>query len=195
MIPMKLKKPGWWLLLVLLTACVEEKQAENKFFDFDKLIDDQAALLTEQKPMLVKAASLGSPARDTVFQPTLQGWKRELEAFRLLETINKPAFQKSYRVDDAIEDPASNLKIHEFTSEKARVTSVRLYYHNDLSRLKKIECDMVQRNLLYSNKDELTMTFDDDNGRNVLTGYSMKGYQKMIFGDTTRFAIQGTIAW
>lgn len=191
---MGLKKLGW-LLLMVLVACAEEKKATTKFFDFDKLLDDQVALLTERKRVLVKAASLDNAPKDTTFQPSMEGWERELDAFRLLETINKPAFQKSYKVADAIEDPASNLKIHEFTSDKTRVTSVRLYYQNDLSRLKKIECDIVQQNLLYSNKDQLTMKFDDENGKPVLTGYSMSGYQKMILGDTTRFAIHGTIAW
>jgi hypothetical protein len=191
---MGLKKLGW-VLLMMLAACAEEKKATTKFFDFDKLLDDQVALLTERKRVLVKAASLGNAPKDTTFQPSMRGWERELEAFRLLETINKPAFQKSYKVADAIEDPGSNLKIHEFSSDKARVTAVRLYYQNNLSRLKKIECDIVQQNLLYSNKDQLTMKFDDENGKTVLTGYSMSGYQKMILGDTTRFAIQGTIVW
>lgn len=196
---MGLRKLGWLLLMIPIgigmAAYAEEKKTTTKFFDFDKLLDDQVSLLTERKRVLVKAASLDSAPTDTTFQPSMRGWERELEAFRLLETINKPAFQKSYKVADAIEDPASNLKIHEFTSDKARVTSVRLYYQNDLSRLKKIECDIVQQNLLYSNKDQLTMKFDDENGKAVLTGYSMSGYQKMILGDTTHFAIQGTIEW
>ena len=190
---MRVKISGWWLLLVLLTACAEEKKSQNKYFDFDKLIDDQIVLLTEQQRVLVKAATLDGAAQDTVFQPSKQGLEMELEAFRLLETINKPAFQQSYKVADALEDPVSNLKIHEFTSHEARVTSVRLYYHNDLSQLKKIECAVVQQNLLYSNRDRLIMQFDDENGKTVLTGYSMSGYQKMILGDTVRFSIQGLI--
>ncbi len=190
---MRFRKLGWLVLLVLSTTCSEKKEATPKYYDFDKLLNDQIALLTEQKRVLVKAAGLGDNPKDTVFQPSMKGWERELEAFRLLETINKPAFQQSYKIADAIEDPSSNLKIHEFTSDKARVTSVRLYYHNDLSRLKRIECEMAQQNLLYSSKDQLTLKFDDEEGKAVLTGYSMTGYQKMILGDTTRFSIVGTI--
>ncbi len=192
---MRTKILGCWVLLALMAACAEEKKSTNKYFDFDKLLDQQITLLTEQKRMLVKSASLGDAPQDTVFQPSKQGWERELEGFRLLETINKPAFQKSYKVADAIEDPASNLKIHEFTSDQARVTSIRLYYHNDLSHLKKVECDIVQQNLLYSNKDELTMRFDEENGKTVLTGYSMDGYQKLVLGDTVRFSVKGTVKW
>src|SRR3954466_1241771 len=98
------KKLGWCLLLGLLAACGEEKKSTNKYFDFDKLIDDQIVLLVDGQRQLTKAASLGGAPKDTVFQPSKHGWERELEAFRLLETINKPAFQQSYKIADAVED-------------------------------------------------------------------------------------------
>jgi hypothetical protein len=190
---MRVMKPGVWLLVFLLGACTQEQTVTKKYFDFDKLIDEQISLLAGQHRTLVKAASLGAAPKDSVFRPSKQGWERELEAFRLLENINKPAFQNLYTVQDALADPQSNLKIHQFSSDKARVALVRLYYHDNLSRLKKIECVLFQKNLLYANSDQLTMLFDEENGKNVLTGYTMHGYQKMILGDTVRFTVRGTI--
>jgi hypothetical protein len=188
-----------WFFVVVLAGCAQEKEkSTKKYFDFDRLLDGQIAILSSEQRNLVKTAVLNGTSQDTVFRPSKKDWARELEAFRLLETINKPAFLRSYTVEEAVEDSRSNLKIHQFKLDSShandsRIEFVKLYYHNDLSELKKIECSIVQKNLLYSNHDELAMTFDDEGGKAVITGYAMSGYQKMLLGDTVRFSVRGII--
>lgn len=182
-----------WIIMLLLAGCAQETKNAAKYFDFDKLIDDQIILLANNHRQLKKSASLGETPKDTVFRPSAEEWNRELEAFRLLETINKPAFQKLYHIDDALSDTKSNLKIRQFSTDKSRVALIKLFYHNDLSQLKKIECVLFQKNFLYASSDQLTLQFDDIDGRIALTGYTMHGYQKMLLSDTVRFTVQGLI--
>ncbi len=182
-----------WIITLLLAGCAQETKNTTKYFDFDRLIDDQIILLANNHRQLKKSASLGETPKDTVFRPSTEEWKRELEAFRLLETINKPAFQNLYHIDNALSDTKSNLKIRQFSSEKSRIARIRLFYHNDLTQLKKIECVVFRQNFLYASSDQLTLQFDDIEGRIALTEYTMHGYQKMLFSDTVRFTVQGSI--
>ena len=61
--------------------------------------------------VLDKVADMGGLKSDTTFLPSGKGWESELEIFRELETINKPTYQKVYKVEDSMEDTKSNRKM------------------------------------------------------------------------------------
>ena len=75
------------------------------------------------------------------------------------------------------------------------MTSVRFYYQNDFEKLKKIEANIVEKNLLYSNSRSLTMEFDEEDGKPLLIRYTMKGFQKMAFSEQVQFSVMGQIDW
>jgi len=97
-----------WLLLVLCVSCSQEKKSIHKYFDFDGLIDDQVSQLSQRMRVLDKAADVSGNKSDSTFLPSDKGWQQELEIFRELEAINKPAFQQAYQVEDSLKDSKSN---------------------------------------------------------------------------------------
>ena len=70
---------------------------------------------------------------------------------------------------------------------------MKFFYHDDFSQLKRIEATIAENNRLYSNSRDLTMEFEEEDGKPVLNRYSMSGFQKMMFRDTVRFSILGQI--
>ncbi len=193
---MKTIRCGHWALLFLIAAACSGKEISTKqIFDFDGLIDEQISQLSQRMRVLDKEAWMSSTASDTAFLPSVKGWEAELEIFRQLETFNKPAFQKAYRMEDPLKDTRSNLKIRQYLAADVPIPVVRFYYQDEFSRLRKIEAEITEKNLLFTTHRALTMEFDEEDGKPLLTRYRMKGYQKMILRDTVHFSAQGQIDW
>jgi hypothetical protein len=186
---------GWVLLLFIAAACSPEQTPTNKFFDFDGLVDEQISQLSQRMRVLDKVAKMSTVHSDTTFLPSAKGWESELEIFRQLETFNKPTFQSVYRVEDPVKDSKSNLKIRQYLAAEAPITVVRFYYQDEFRRLKKIDAEITEKNILFTTHRALTMEFDEEDGRPLLTRYGMTGFQKMILRDTVRFSVQGQIDW
>ena len=186
---------AWAITALLASACSQEKISTDKYFDFDGLMDDQVNQLSQRRRVLGKTAEISGIKSDTTFLPSGKGWESELEIFRDLEIINKPSYQKVYKVEDALKDTKSNLKIRQYRSTSSPVTSVKFYYQDEFERLKIIEADIVEKNLLYSNSRSLTMEFDEEDGKPLLIRYTMNGFQKMVFIEPVQFSVMGQIDW
>lgn len=190
-----IKCGSWALLFSLVAACSPEEKATTKFFDFDGLINEQISQLSQRMRVLDKEARMSTTESDTAFLPSVKGWESELEIFRQLETLNKPTFQSVYRIEDSVKDTRSNLKIRQYAAADVPIPIVRFYYQDEFSRLKRIDAVITEKNPLFTTYRTLTMEFDEDDGKPLLTRYGMKGFQKMILRDTVRFSVQGQIDW
>jgi hypothetical protein len=180
-------------LVFLFAACSNEQKATPKFFDFEGLITEQVTRLGHNKHVLNKTAIVSGHESDSTFLLSGKGWEAELEVFRQMETLNKPIYRSNYKIMDPVKDLRSNLKIREYTSHSAPITSMKFYYHNEFSQLKKIEAIALEKNILYSNGRNFTLEFEEVDGKPLLTHYGMTGFQKMFMRDTVRFSLQGQI--
>lgn len=190
---MKTLKYG--ILSLLLAACVQGVSVVQKRFDFETFLDEQASKLSQRGGVLEKTAHMGSESSDTTFLPTNEGWKRELELYGQMEILNKPAYQSAYTVRDSLKDTKSNLKIREYTSELAPMTHLRFFYQDEFKRIRRIEAEITERNILYTTQRHLTLYFEDEEHEPLLSKYEMDGFEKMILSDTVKFSIMGQIDW
>ena len=187
---------GGFAALLFLAACSPEQKSNQKYFDFDRLIDDQVSELSQRKRVLDKMADMEGSKSDTTFLPSSEGWDKELEIFRALEKINKPAYRKAYSITDQVKDTRSNLLIRRYTAPSEPVPLIEFYYQIEFSRLKKIEACLTEKNLLYSTQRVLKMEFEEgEEGHPLLIRYSMEGFQKMFLRDTVRLSMLGEINW
>jgi hypothetical protein len=177
-----------------LTSC-EETKRDAGLYPMDSIVSSQVVYLSKNRARLQKIAILGSDQDTTTFVPKDSlAWSNELEIFHQLEMINKPLNRGSYLVDDNLYDPGSNLTVKAFTSlEDLPVRSIRVFYSTSVKIPRKIEAVYHDRNSLYESSRALTLEFQQVNSRNVLTGYSIEGGQKIILGDTVSFQIKGKI--
>lgn len=184
---------GW--LLCVLAACAPEQTSGPLLFDFDKLIDDQVSQLSQRRRVIEKVANVKGQHSDSTYIPSTEGWMRELEIFRKLSVANLSAYRKLYQVTDGVKDKHSNLKIRELVAAKAPVKTIRFYYQDDFSRLRRLEAELVETNWLFENARQLRLDFDEEDGQLLLHSYTMAGYQKMVFSDTVKFAVSGSVDW
>jgi len=183
------------LLLMMVTGCAPSTSTTEKLVDIEGLVEDQVELLSQGSRVLDKIADMNGEKSDSTFMPSKAGWASELEIFRELDLINKPANRDDYMIQDPLDDPHSNLHIRQISSNKAKVQFLKIYYRDSLNHLKRLEASLAEKNLLFGTRRNLSLEFDEEDGRPVLIRYSVSGYQKMILSDTVWFSMNGHIDW
>lgn len=184
------------ILVVSVAACTpsSKKTAPNEL-EIDSLISFQVTLLAEKSVSLSKSAAVSAHRSDTVLTPNFTQWSGELEVFRDLGLLNHTLYKGSYRIEDPLDDPRSNLSIRRFTNNSAPLRSLQVYYQGDLARIRQLTGIIEEVNPLYSAHRELTMRFDEWNGQLALSSYSVAGFQKVALRDTVWFSVNGTVNW
>jgi hypothetical protein len=183
-------------LIVAVAACTPSttKTAPEEF-DIDSLLSLQVVLLSEKSVGLSKSAAVSGHPSDTVLTPGPARWKEELEVFRDLGRLNQTLYKGSYRIEDPLDDPRSNLHIRRLTNEAAPLRSLQIYYQGDLARMRQLTGVIEEVNPLYSSHRELTLRFEELNGQLAISGYSVEGFQKVALRDTVWFSVNGTVNW
>ena len=187
-------RSGIILFFLGLVSCEQVRQPAT-FYPVDSLISGQANHLTERRAGLFKEALLSGKTDTVTYVPAdTAAWLNELGIFRKLDVINKPVNKENYLVNDGLFDPGSNLTVKAFTSlKKLPVVYLKIYYQGSIEKPRKIEALYDEANPLYKSARLLSMHFAQIDNTTVLTSYSIKGGQKMIFGDTVAFYISGKI--
>lgn len=184
------------LVLLLAAACAPKPAVIMKgSFDLTGLIDTQVSAMSQRKVTLEKEAGVGGFKSDSTWVPTASGWADELAIFHQLGAVNKSIYQGSYQETGPMDDPSSNLLIKQYTSTTSPLRSLKVYYHESQDRVRKIEGVLVESNPLYATEKNLTLEFDEEDHKPVLTTFGIQGYQKVALRDTVRFFVQSTIHW
>jgi hypothetical protein len=182
-------------IVSVLWSCQSSKD-EAGFYAIDSLVTNQVNDLTAVRARLKKEAMLGDQMDTITWIPSdTSAWIRELDIFRQLKIINKPINRGSYKVEDGLRDPASNLIVKSFTTtdKDLPVRFMRIYYQHSIDKPRKIEASYEEENSLYSSARLLSMEFRQINNKTTLNSYAISGGQKMILGDSVTFFIKGNI--
>lgn len=195
------------LVMMLLLSCGKGEKQRAIFYPLDSLIEQQTEILKKSRASLQKTASLGDTKDVRNFSPSHAAgdtipWTHELSVFREINIINKPANEGDYIVDKDLTDIGSNLKVKVFTAKAPDSTKsgaflpvryLRIYYHGSIENLRRIEAEMDIETSLYGSARFLEMEFENINDTVVLTGYGVRGGQKIYMGDTVQYTVQGVI--
>ena len=182
------------LIIFALLSCESEKKPAA-FYPVDSLVTQQVQHLLAINAALFKEALLKGRTDTITYRPAdTVAWMKELEIFGKLNEINKPVNAGRYEVTDGLLDPGSNLTVKAFNSkEPLPVVYLKVYYQGNILKPRKIEALYDEETLLYKSARLLSMHFQQIENETVLTSYSVKGGQKMVFGDTVAFYISGKI--
>ena len=179
------------LYCLLLFSCAKNKEVQRQsLYPIDSLLNRQAKYLSDNNATLTKVTSLGNRnGKASVTPKGMVAWKKELEIFSALDVINKAVNKDLYHTENSLDDK-SNLSIKSFTTkEELPVKYLKVYYHNTIDEVRKIEAQYNESNSLYESVRALTMEFQQINNEAVLTSYSIVGGQKMLMEDTVQYNI------
>ncbi|HEY5690493.1 MAG TPA: hypothetical protein VIS49_03465 [Cyclobacteriaceae bacterium] len=183
-----------FLSTLALVSCEKKNATGNKYFDMDGLIDNQVNYLIKMKASITKSVAVDSAKDQSTFIPDSLGWTDELSVFRHLELINKPIYAQAYEVLDGIKDDNSNLMVMTLNAKiDVPVKQFKIFYQNDLEKIKRIEAQIVEQSSLYFTVRTFTIELDDHQGVPALSQLNVSGVQKMILRDSVRFSISSTI--
>ena len=178
----------------LFLSCSNEKQKAVSLYNVDSLINTQIRYLLDHKATVNKKAILNGTEEVATTNPDSAAWSEELAIFFELGVVNKPIHRATYKIE-TLADVKSNLLVKSFTTtEDLPVKFLKVYYHDSMDQLRKIEAQYDEANGLYSSKRFLTMEFEKIYEQTILTSYSIAGGQKMFLDDSVQYTIRASIA-
>jgi hypothetical protein len=183
-------------ILAALSSCLKSPQKTSaKLYPVDSLIRAQAGMLANAKAMLSKTAEIDGESEQTVGEvmDTLD-WMHALDIFTALNTINMPTNVDEYTVEDGLKDKASNLTIRSFSTVKdLPVVYLKVFYHDELQKLRRIEALYHEENALLKGSRHMTLEFQDIYNQPTLTSYVVEGGQEMFLSKNVKFSVRGII--
>jgi len=178
------------LLLAFFAACVPTSPAnevDKKYFDLVQFTNNQVIELVKQKPQVKKKIFLEGET-DEIVSDTLN-WEKELALFKEAD-INSPSLRDSY---DISEDKSNRTITYTAKESKLKIREIKLVFDEgsqvDKIKVKQVKIFFSEDNQLYEIERDLVMELKN----NLLSAYSIKGFQKVILKDSLIYEINAKI--
>jgi hypothetical protein len=189
------------LLLFFIGMCLScgqiktDKAAANKYFDVNGLIDYQVVLLDSISPLFLKRAVIDGKEENTQFSANdSSAWAKELAIFKSAD-INKPMLVDSYT---KIESEISGIKTIIYQSkypDATQVDSLAISFASGVDNPSKIHAHIADKNALFQSAKNIELTFENVKDQNMLSGFKIEGWQKMVAQDRSSYKIEGTLKY
>ncbi len=181
-------------LLVCLIAmqCDGNRQEPiNKYFNIQEFIDKQVAVLQAQDAQLVKALKIdGKSESQSITRLDSVQWEKEFKIVREHD-INKPVLVDAYSIEETVtEDGRKHIVYILIDSSQSGILNMKISIdaRGMVTSWKSI---FSEENILYSNLREISMSFLPN--RELMSGYAIHGYHKLMFSDTVYYQLQSVI--
>jgi hypothetical protein len=186
-----------WYFLVLLffgMACQNRSPLRKGIhFNSDSLIDRQIELLQTRNALLSKQVDAKAATGQPILVSKVQ-WQKEFEPFRAINLINKPAYRDSYQVS-ITPDTKSNLTVKSWMAKaEAPVRTLRIYYLINTKRVKRIEAELVERNMLFSSSRSLQLEFSNLVEPWMIDTYKVSISQQFIWDGPDNFTLKASVS-
>lgn len=153
-------------------------------------------MLSKSKVLLKKRVIINETEETRSLPSDSVQWAQELDIIKQLSIINKPIYRGVYNIEKNRKDPNSNLSVRIYSSnEPIPIPEIRLYFRDQSNTLRRIEASYIENNSLYKSKRNFIIEFEEMDGSIALSRLQVQGYQKMILGDSTTYAIISTIIY
>jgi hypothetical protein len=173
-------------------AIEKEQKSIDTYYDIEGLVEEQLLLLDSIGPSLLKTATINGLPEKTTFTPTDSIWRKELEIFRSAD-INKPRLLDSYLKTEANNEGVSSIIYISKFPKSTLADSIRITFVDDLPS--QIYASLRSQNTLFKSSKKLKLEFSNVHDRQIITSYSVAGWQKMVSKEATQFEITGQIQW
>jgi hypothetical protein len=189
------------MLALLSSACDFQAEDQTHFYDIDSLLTQQIKVLTSHQASLEKSAWMSTDSSSVKYIPKdSSAWRKELEVFIDMNTINKPVNHDDYILKSE-SDRHNGLTTRSFVAKPDlsgdELEDLRVEYliisTTSTGELRKISAKMKENNSMYSGTRYLEMRFSSFGHGICLTGYQIDGGQKMFLGDSVQYKITASI--
>ncbi|WP_421977315.1 hypothetical protein [Roseivirga seohaensis] len=191
---MKLKNLVFLLSLMLLGCSVGKKSEPIRtgtYFDLVELLDEQIAEFEVEKPVLTKELNVsGETDKVTIQLDSAKQWKEELGLFYQAD-INKLGLETSYTTEELSTGVNTKKVIDSAKNERLAVRSIEYNYTDN--QLVSIRIIIRDKNPIYKFEKELNLYFQNEQGKSILSSFTISGDQNMILKDELSYSLKATI--
>jgi hypothetical protein len=191
----------FWILsciLPFLFISCQEKARMNQpvrtaIFSVKTLIDEQVKELKSWNFTIDKTTLINGKKEEIFFNPDTAFWTKEFEIFATAD-IGKPSMRDRFILQESDSSGYHYVK-YEAVDPDINGTRSLLLCLDSAGTLKGITILHQEDNFIYQSNRILRMNFSRDllpHG-NLLTMYSIKGYQKIIFRDPVNYEIEAKV--
>jgi hypothetical protein len=182
-----------WVAIVFLAAACEQPVPhaadEKVFFDVAAYLQEQKNYLQVTQPMLLKSVQTGEKEIETQ-EIAETDWEQELAIFEGAD-LRKPSLRDFYDWKEQVL-PNGNILVQYTKMEDAEAPVE--YLHLELSsnrQLRHLEVSFLEENMLFYSKRKASMSINPGSGN--ISSYKINGVQKLIFGDSLRYAVKAIL--
>jgi hypothetical protein len=174
-----------------------EKRSETgkTLFSLDSLIASQEVFLKKMDVTVIRDAGVNDSHDNVSFRPDTSFWDKELGIFSAAD-IGKPSLYSRYRIEKS---DSSGLLFTNYLTVDPEIdgTSFLSVARDSAGHTVRIEINQQEKNYIFRRKRNMILNFRNDpaSGYNILSGYKVTGYQKMLLKKSVNYNLNVLLKW
>ena len=138
---------------------------------------------------VIRNSDINNEYNEVTFQADTSFWNKELGIFSAAD-IGKPSLFSRYRI---VKSDSSGLMYTDYVAVDPAINGTMLMSvgRDSLNRIVRIKVIQKEKNLIFSRSRNMILNFSRDpaTGYNIISGYRVKGYQKMSLRKRTDYKV------
>ena len=168
-----------------------EKRSETgrTLFSLDSLVKSQEKYLKRMDVTVIRNSEINSNHNEITFSPDTSFWDKELGIFSSAD-IGKPSLYSRYRIEKS--DSTGLMYTNYIAIDPAiNGTTLMAVGRDSSDRIVRIMVLQQEKNKIFRRRRNMILNFRDDPsaGYNIISGYHVKGYQKMLLRKRTDYTV------
>lgn len=167
----------------------KRSEAGQTLFSLDSLIKSQEKYLKNMNVTVKRNSEINSEHSEVTFSPDTSFWDKEFGIFSAAD-IGKPSLYSRYRVEKS---DSSELQYTNYFAVDPAINGTTLMSvgRDSLNRIVMIRVVQQNKNPVFHRKRNMILNFRNapSLNHNIISGYHVEGYQKMLFRKRTDYKV------
>lgn len=148
-------------------------------------LQQQRRQLEAEQPMVLKSVATQGEEPEVIETPDID-WEDELAVFEQAD-LSRPSLQEYYtRQEQTLENGNKAIAYTKLEDAEPQVQSLRLIM-SPAGKLVQLNAVLQDKNIIFFSRRDLELSTNPQTGN--ISSYSIKGVQKMIFGDSLHYQV------
>ena len=170
-------------------------EAGKTLFSLDSLVKSQEKYLKGMDITVNRSSGINSDHNQVTFRPDTSFWNKELGIFSAAD-IGKPSLYGRYQVEKS---DSSGLTVTNYKAIDPAIngTTFMSVARDSLNRIVRIMVVQQEKNPIFRRSRNMILNFRNapSTGHNIISGYNVEGFQKMLLRKKTGYFVDVNLTW
>ena len=173
----------------------KRSDAVPTLFSLDSLVKSQEKYLKRMDVTVIRNSGINSDHNEVTFSPDTSFWNKEFGIFSSAD-IGKPSLYSRYKIEKS---DSSGLMYTNYIAVDPAIngTTFMSVVRDSLNRIIRIKVIQQEKNLIFHRSRNMILNFKNDptTEHNIISGYNVYGYQKMLLRKQTDYFVDVKLKW